>query len=152
VLSVAAGVVQFVDFSSRLIRHIAELNGSDIGNSRRSGELLENAELLQSLTFSIISNLSPETLHRKLTDREEELALLCRECNSTAIELSGILRRLSPGIKLGKWESVKIAFDAFKSERKVASLSQKLEQFKIHLTLNIVADIRYVQNKNPRMK
>lgn len=94
-LSVASSAIQIFDFSSKLWKHIRELYQSESGATLAQEALLLDAERLCSLNSGLSKLLAPENLQRMPTKTEENVVILCDECEDAAGSLVNALQELT---------------------------------------------------------
>ena len=138
-LSVAASAVQFVDFSSRLVAGSLELHNSATGQLEEHIDLEHVTKNLDKLTTDLYCSLSLDTL----TENEQRLHELCRNCHGTAIELSKALDKLKAQ-RGSKWESVVKALRSIWSREKIETLRERLDKHRQELILLILVMLRPV--------
>lgn len=143
-LSVAATVVQFVDFGSKLVSKGKEFYKSP------DGVLLENAELedasgrLQGLSRSL-----EESLYQfvgPLTERDQRLELVVKSCRSIAAELDSRLQKLKLAVPTGKRHSKRKSFrQALKSvwsKEEVMECAERLRELRSELEIHVIIGLR----------
>lgn len=140
-LSIAASVVQFVDFTSKILSTTYELYKSADGAS------LENAER-ETVTKDL------QALNKRLTNRssrrgslaKEEYALetICRGCNVIADELLEKLERIRIKGKHTKWKSLRQALKSIWSESAIDEVSRRLARYRQELDTQLLVLIKYV--------
>jgi hypothetical protein len=159
-LSVASAVVQFVDFSSKIIAGSREIHSSV------SGQLLEHAEL-EEITSSLVElnrdlevSLSGNPPTDKLSPNDRELKSLCEQCQNIAVELLEALAQLkapgdeelkiagknkskSPG-RRSPWKSFKQALLSIWARERIDDMQKRLDRFRGQLVLAILVSLRLV--------
>jgi len=138
-VSLAATVVQFVDFASKVLSKTNELYNSATGAS------LSNSECA-TVTRDLIA------LDKRLTDRsskrgslsKEEYALeaLCRGCNVIADELLEHLEKIKVQGKHKRWKSLRQALKSISSESAVDEISKRLGRYREELDTHLLALIK----------
>lgn len=137
-LSLAATIVQFVDFSSKLISDTAELYRSAEGN------LASNIEL-----STIVTDLSTLSSDLEVRDRDQSayskderaltnLAVQCRELSTKLLDILGDLRVKGPH---KKWKSVRRALRSVWKESEIREIQKRLDSFRSQLTLRPAATL-----------
>ena len=137
-LSVAGTIVQFVDFSIKLLSTTRKLYRSDIGN-------LPDHEELEYVTTDL-SRLAARL--QQAADQEEgfqpsspELQEISRKCDEVAREL---LKRLE-AFKIEKnnaFRSFRVALQASWSKRDLNELVARLNTYRQSIQTHILADLR----------
>jgi hypothetical protein len=140
-LSVAGTIVQFIDFSCRIITASVQLHRSEHG-------ALKVNEVLEVVTSDLVKLTTK--LHRldrasgSVSEDEQALINLCDSCNTVADELLSRLKTLKVQGRHRKWESLRQAIKTVWAEEELSALGRKLITFKQSLELRILVDIRYV--------
>jgi hypothetical protein len=145
-LSVAAAVVQFVEFGSKLLLKGHELHKSPDGASVGNGELETIAKELQQLAHRLLQPLlSIETQDTALKDSEAALVNLSKECSSAAEELLCTLRTLKVvgGSSNRCWKSFRQALKCLWRKEKVEAMANRLQGFRERLNLHVLISMRY---------
>ncbi|KAK4230174.1 hypothetical protein QBC38DRAFT_496912 [Podospora fimiseda] len=134
-LGIAAAVVQFVDFGSRLLHGVVEIHKSE------SGQLTEHAQLAQMSSDLLRLTLEVEdkarffgtTTNYTRSDSEEIFFRLCQECAAISRELGAALARVQDnrsGIgRRSKVSSVGGVFQDFKTALRAIWGSKDAIQF-----------------------
>ncbi len=166
-LSVAGTVVQFVDFSAKLISKSRKLYESS------NGALVENLEL-QAIADSMASMqrkikaaheeigpvYSPVFLDRRQRprgpNREEQLMIqvrrdndkevrsVCQQCAIVAEEFVYALDSLKVRGTNRKWGSFRVALQSIWDERKIEKLGERLNALRAQLDTSILFALRYL--------
>jgi|SRR5271156_5630563 len=138
-LGVASSVVQFVDFTSKLISGSYELYKSDYG-------VVEATSSLEALTSNLIA--VSNDLSRSLKASKsipKELELLCKECVAEASKLLSVLESLKvEGSDRRLWKSFKTALKTIWSQDKIDSFQGRLDSFRQQITMSIVVSLKLV--------
>ncbi|KAF2647413.1 hypothetical protein K491DRAFT_614642, partial [Lophiostoma macrostomum CBS 122681] len=132
-LSIATSIVQFVDFSGRIIFGTWQIYRSPSGLSGDHADLGEITQTLQSLGSKMTSRALSDTV-----EHERELKVLCDNVNAVAQELLDQANLELPS----KWESCLKALQSVWSQQKIHELAQKLDGFRQQLTLLLVIILR----------
>lgn len=143
-VGVASAVVQFVDFSSKLIWGTIKIYRAKQEN-RRGGEDYDD---LQDLTESLVgindrirlelSGLNEATM----SGNDQVVAKLCRECNQIAEELLSALKRLKSGSRNQAWASFVQALRTVWSESEIESLKKTLDSFRTQISMHTLVSVR----------
>lgn len=140
-LSIASSVVQFVDFSSKLISGAHELRNSP------KGQLQQHAEL-ETITKSLVrtsSDFKRSLFHdktRSLSSNEEALQILCEECQALADQLMTALKELKLQGNQGKWRSIQQALKSLWGQEHIEALQKRLDGFRQQLIIGILVALR----------
>ncbi|KAJ0115843.1 hypothetical protein J7T55_004012 [Diaporthe amygdali] len=140
-LSLACSVVQFVDFTSKLLSQSKEIYDSAVGSTKDSEDLEEICTELRDLSQHIVTTSSSQASRfGALDNREQAIQKLAQECSATADELITALRSLS----LNKYPrrraaSVYAALRTVWSRRKIEALEARMDKYRDQLAVNIIA-------------
>ena len=139
-LSVAAAVVQFIDFGGTIIASTYKIHksrgkegeGTDVASiATRLANL--NSELERSATFSPTSQI------------DRDIVILCQQCNKAATSLLDALRELNAASSATLWDSFKIALRTVWSQGEIDALQTRLETYRQQISMHILAGLRYVR-------
>jgi hypothetical protein len=149
-LSIAGNVIQFVDFTSKLISKGSQYYKSIDGALLEHTELSAVAQSLQRLNRGLGASMRleqsmltvrPDLPPQKYNLAEQGLWDANNECYKLAEEFSRALEDLQVSGKHRRWESFRQAFKTVWSEEKVESLYKRLsnarEQLMIHLLVHM---------------
>lgn len=144
-LSLAATVVQFVDFSTKVIS-----KGNALWKSY-DGSLSENSELecvtlrFQNLTKNLRAQ-ARQTGPTHNANGDQSLENICESCIDIAEELCSRLNQLkvSPSHPQRRWKSIRQALKSVWSKEKLQELEGRLARFKDDLNLHIIVALKYV--------
>ena len=92
-LGLAANIVQFVDFGSKLLSGACQLRDSPKGQPEEHAELEAITKNLLKTSSEFKTSIS-EREDGFLSSNEKELQSLCEDCNSLAEQLLGALSKL----------------------------------------------------------
>lgn len=161
-LGLAANVLQFVEFTGKLISKGAEYYHSSDGALLGHAELNAAAENLASLARKINESIKlpiffprgPEPLDRK--ERENYRADKCfymidkglldasRQCYAISLELSAALSALKIPNNPTRWDCFRQALRSVWSEQKINDISRRLDQARDQLMIHLLVDLRLV--------
>jgi len=145
-LSVAAAVVQFVDFGNKLLVKGHELHKSPDGASVGNSELEIIAKELQQLIHRLSQPLpSMEVQGTALNDSEAALVNLSQQCSNVADELLCTLRKLKvvEGSSNRRWKSFRQALKCLWRKEEVEAMVNRLQGFRERLNLHVLVSMRY---------
>ncbi|KAF2801832.1 uncharacterized protein BDZ99DRAFT_552523 [Mytilinidion resinicola] len=138
-LSLATSVVQFVDFSSKLISGSIEIYKSTSGQLEQHNDLKAVTKSLSRLTAKLEKS-DFATIEQSSTNTEE-IVNLCKDCRQTAKELTDILLKLKLQ-KATKRESVVVALKSIWGREKLEDLQHRLDGYRQQLVLLILVALR----------
>ncbi|KIW12470.1 hypothetical protein PV08_09747 [Exophiala spinifera] len=152
-LSIAAAVVQFVDFSCRIISKGNEYHKSIDGSLVENKELEVVAANIQDLSGRLHSTLSSKAkraLRKNLNGRtaqeqdqplsyeEQALQAVVVDCQGFAAELLDALERLKLRGNSTRWKSFRQAFKTIWEKEKIEAMLTKLSQARQQLVVNLL--------------
>jgi hypothetical protein len=140
-IGLVGNIVQFVDFSCKLISGSVRLYGSV------EGALVENSEI-EAVARDVV------LLHEKLkggTTSTSNAAIksICQSCNNVSDELLDALHTLKVKGKYQRWTSLRKAFRSIWSKEKIEELERRLARLRERLNLRIIAELRCVPTQSP---
>jgi hypothetical protein len=144
-LSLAASVVQFLEFGVKLISESSEIYKSTRGLSIEHAEL-EDACLNLGTLSSDLAEASAESTFNTVqrSQKEEGLRRMAVACSKIADELLAALRKMSlHDGRHGKLTSFRQALKNVWGKGKVKSLEARLNKYKQHLSLHLAVISRY---------
>jgi hypothetical protein len=136
IIGLVGNIVQFVDFSGKLIS--------------------KSAELYQSSEDALAENIDTETvtkhlliLNKKLKDTanatgDAPLQRLCVSCHAVAIDLLVALDEVKAKGEQKKWESIRKALRSVWRKGEIEELERRLARFREELNLHLAVDLRCV--------
>lgn len=142
-LSLAGNIIQFVDFSTKLVVKGREQYKSADGASVGDAELEAIAKDLQGVNHRLTSSL--QIAHaRTLTASDEALHKLSEQCSSVAEELIHILDKLKVhGTSNRRWKSFRKALKSLMKKEEVDAIAKRLQHFRDELNIHILVSMRY---------
>lgn len=136
IIGLIANVVQFVDFSGRLIAKTTELYRSS------EGALAENIDAEMATNHLVMLN---NKINGAATiTNNNALKRLCESCKSTADELLAALNKVKVDGKQHRWTSIRKALRNMWNKKQICELEARLARFREELNLHIVVDLRCV--------
>lgn len=142
--SLAASVVQFLEFGAKLISESSEIYKSTRGLTIEYAELEDVCLNLSSLSASLAESSAESTFNTiRRSQKEEALRRMAVACKNIADELLAALRKLNlddgPHRKLNSFRQ---ALRNVWGKGKVKSLETKLNKYKLDLSLHLAAIAR----------
>jgi hypothetical protein len=145
-LSIAAAVIQFVDYSTKVVSKGKELYKSI------DGALSENIELeTASIRLrSLISNLQDSLRHCQQTQQGsvdpsfQALEAICKGCMEVSKELVTELEKLKvpEGHPQKKWKTFRQALKSVWSKERIKEISDRLVTLKSDLDTHVILSLR----------
>jgi len=147
-LSVAAAVVQFVDFGSHLLLDTAEHYKSTTGQNSRNVELSTISERLLLLATDVES-LSGKMRKPRQGSAAERLKTLCGDCKSVNAEMQLTLAKLQASgaskLDLAK-NSFVVALKGVLSDGKLRGLKERMDKIRRDMTMPTLVCLWYNDN------
>ncbi|CZR67814.1 uncharacterized protein PAC_17713 [Phialocephala subalpina] len=139
-LSLAGNIVQFVDFSIRVLGDAHELHKSAEGSLQENLDVETVAGTIRILQMK----LRIQDNHNISGDGKAENLLegLCTSCDETAKELLEVLEKLKVQGKKSPWKSIRQAIKSIKGKADIAEICARLNRFRETLELTILVDLR----------
>ncbi len=134
-IGLIGNIVQFVDFSGKLISKSAQLYHSS------KGALPENTGIETATNHLVLLNNKLKDAATSFSDGA--LESLCISCNTVAEELLAALEKVKVKGEQGKWKSIRKALRSVWSKEEIEGLERRLARFREEVNLHIVADLRY---------
>ncbi|CAI4215998.1 unnamed protein product [Parascedosporium putredinis] len=131
-LGLAANIVQFVEFSTKLIRASKDIYDSASGVTEENRSLESVFEELQTLAF----RLTPPTTGLQ-TDDERALSRLAAECRILSDQMLDLLRKIKPKDPESKRQSAWSAVKDKWNEKEKKELKQRLDNCRNQLELQL---------------
>lgn len=140
---VAANIVQFIDFSSKLFSTGYELHKTGSGATHKNKELGRNTEDLLNLTGDLDNTVQGNESNHGLSQNDLQLHQLAAQCRTICVELHGALERLRVSAQSAGWKTVRAALMSLWGEKKIEDLQKRVEQYRQELILRIIFSLRY---------
>lgn len=134
-IGLVGNIVQFVDFSAKLISKSTQLYHSS------RGALPENADI-ETVTRHLVQ-LSSKLNEPATSTNDGALESLCESCNIVAEQLLKALDKVKVNGQKTKWKSIRKALQIVWSKEEIGELERRLGRFREELNSHVVADLRY---------
>jgi hypothetical protein len=138
-LSIAASVVQFVDFASKILSKTYELYKSADGASLENSEHETVTKDLRALNQRLTNRSSRQG---SLPKEEYALEVICRGCSVIADELLEKLEGIKIKGKHTKWKSLRQALKTIWSESAIDEVSRRLARYRQELDTQLLVLIK----------
>jgi hypothetical protein len=138
-LSLAANIVQFLDFGISLVSKTIEL--------RRDGALRDHAAIstVNDDLVTMVQKLKKSLPHGVLTEDEQAMRDLCQHCIDASQQLQKILKSLELSKQLRVWKnSIRKALMSVRIKKKLDKLKEQLEVYMDQFDRHILVGLRYV--------
>jgi len=142
-LSVAASIVQFVDFAAELLTKGKEIH--------RSGGLSDNNEIeAASSRLHTLSSKLGESLRLNpgpLSEQDQSLEYISQGCVKISVELDALLQNLKVPAwqRHRRWGSLRQAFKSLWSKKEVQKCEEELAKLRDELEIHVLFDLRSVR-------
>ena len=137
IIGLVGNIVQFVDFSGKLISKSTELYQSS------EGALAENIDT-ETATNHLVW-LNSKLQNAATTTGDSALESLCKSCGTAADELLAALDKVKVKGKQDKWKSIRKSLQSVWSKEKIEELERRLAGLKEELNLHVVVNLRYIR-------
>ncbi|KAI1849815.1 hypothetical protein JX266_004764 [Neoarthrinium moseri] len=129
----AAGILNFIEFSSTLVRGTLEVYHSTSGtttDNTHSGKLLAD---LQEVTQELEVRFDVESGDQTA----KALATLATKCMELSNELAAILQKLEARGRNKRWKSFQVAFFGVVKQNSIASIEKRLAEYRSQIILRL---------------
>jgi len=143
-LGVAGTVVQFVDFSSKLISKGNEYHRSVSGALVEHTELRAIAENMAVLSAGLDKSMNTirSTKRAIMSPEERSLQNVVEDCRKIALEFIEVLDRFTISGTSQRWKSFRQAFKTMWNKEKIEDTLRKLNMAREQLVINLLVVIR----------
>jgi hypothetical protein len=146
-LSVAAAVVQFVDFTSGLLSSTYSIYTSKTGDTKPHADLQTITTSLENVSNALLRSLTEAETQKGgkagSSKNDEDLARLCRECSSIADELLRALSKLRGQGNHNIWNSFCQALRTVWKQPEISALQMRLKEYREQISMIILVSVRY---------
>jgi hypothetical protein len=141
---IAANIVQFVEFSSKVFSTGYRLGDSGYGGVKTNQSVETIATDLRQVTRALEDSLQQQDCKQLLTQNELDLLNLAGKCKDVTSELFIALGRLKIQGKPGKWNTFRAALKTVLKEEEIKTLEKQIAGFRQQLIIRILMSFRYV--------
>ena len=141
-ISLASAVVQFLDFSCKLITEGHELYKSSHGTLQKYIELERIAIDIRTHNNAIREKDRLSNSTRPLSEDEKAIQGLSLECRRIAGDLLTVLKQLKTRSPHGKWDSFHKALLSAWKRGTIEDLSRRLAQAQVQINSRLIAMMR----------
>lgn len=146
--STAGTVIQFVDFSLKLLSAGCELYNSATGALYTNEELEYTARNISQLARRLRQPLHPESLTR-VTQEGADLQRICDKCDEIAQDLLKRLESLRMAGGKGVLKSFRYALKTYWAKEDLDILVDRLEKIREILEMTVLVELRYRHQGSP---
>lgn len=137
--SLACGVIQVIDFSTKVLSQFREIY--------KNGSLSEN-ETIESMAeclTTLRADLQPSTPSTGTqTAGDKDLIQLSTKCSNMAKGLVAELQSLKVGSTGSRWEAMSVTFRNLKKKGTIDRMQKRLDECRKTLDTKVLADLRLV--------
>ena len=150
-VSLASSVIQFVDFSTKLIAKGREIRHSSEGTTERNFELSLISTRLTTLSANLHNAMRMKaSSSHGLTEDERTLMRLAEASKNVSEKLASALEALKiRGLVDGKWSGLRAALKLCWGQEKIQELETRLDSLRKQLAMQLLLGMRYVYLQNP---
>lgn len=133
----AANIIGFVDFSSKLVKAAAEVRRSSSGTTQGIQDAAAASETLQAMLADLQTPQIPNTC----SDEDKNLLRLANDCKNTCADLEQLIRKIR-----GKPSSSGVgpAWRAWRKSGEISALEIKLARFRAQILGHVTTMMRYL--------
>lgn len=143
--SLAGTVIQFLDFTTSLIRTTVEIHGSIRGRSSEVSSLEEAYTALSEFSSELeTSNQKSQGVPSEIRVQITSLNRLSTSCKEDCDKLLKIIGKLTSGGSGRRWKSFKAAVSSLRKQDEIAMLEKRVSRTQNTLTLCICEIAKYV--------
>ncbi|KAH7145540.1 hypothetical protein B0J13DRAFT_607193 [Dactylonectria estremocensis] len=133
-LSLASNIVQFIDFSSKLIKTAAEVRRSASG---ATGELDDVAAMGENLQL-LLRGLRTPRVPASAPEDAQRLAALASKCGSVCMELETLVKKIKRKGSTSGAGGFRVAWRVMNQSGKLTSLEKRLDSYRSQILSHIV--------------
>ena len=141
-LSVAANVLQVVDFSARIVSKTSELYNSAHGQLVQHTDITTTTSDLHRLTLKLSESIAPQNVPTVLSEDDQALHVLCKGCIDVSQELQHGLNELRVTGFPSKWKSLRKALKTIWTKGHISELQSRLASYREQLDSRILVGIK----------
>lgn len=141
-LTVASSVVQFVDFSIKIISKGNQYYKSADGVLQQNAEHIATADAFRRLSYGLSRSLIALSQERKLSDDEKALQLAAQNCKNLASTLRDTVDKLRLPENNKRWKSFRHAIKTYWSKEEIEDMLGKLRSVREELVIHLLVVMR----------
>ncbi|KAL0943905.1 uncharacterized protein CTRU02_201792 [Colletotrichum truncatum] len=138
-LGLASNIVQFIDFSSNLVRDAAKVYQSASG---LPAELQDVAVVTESLE-SYMGRLSISQHNPTPSASDKAFATLANNCRSTCAELQQLVEKVKGKEPRSRKDSFRVAWRALRQKGKLEELEKRLDRYRSQILSQLLFILKY---------
>jgi hypothetical protein len=137
-IGLASNVLQFIDFSYKVISGVNKIRSSATGMTPENERLSVLVEDLNVVTQNLVRGAPAKT------ENERQLSALAANCHELSGELYQILRRLRVGNKNSKWEGLMVKWHSVRKEKDIDVIERRLHGYQSQILIRLQVMFRFV--------
>ncbi|OCL06397.1 hypothetical protein AOQ84DRAFT_390221 [Glonium stellatum] len=141
-LGLAGNIVQFVDFSCKIVTAGSDIYNSASGMTAKHEQLEKATQRLYDLTRNLDESRKHIVASRRLTPADTAQGVILQDCQNIASELLAALSSLKSQGRLGKLESLRQALINLWSQGRIEEMDKRLERLRQLLVTNILISMQ----------
>ena len=141
-LTVACSVVQFVDFSVKLISKGNQYYKSTDGDLQQNTEHIANANAFRQLSHGFSKSLDALSKEQKLSHDEKALQLAAQNCKILASTLRTTVDRLRLPENNKTWKSFRHALKTYWNKEEIEDMLRRLRSLREELVIHLLVVMR----------
>jgi hypothetical protein len=139
-LGLAANIITFIDFGFRVVSQARNVRDSFHGTTAEARELDLILQDVEKLNEAVLNH---QNTRKKLTQDEERLLEMARECKKLATQLRESLNPLKMRDGRSKsMESMRVVISSFLHERSIMSLQKRPETLETRVRSNLASALQ----------
>lgn len=138
-IGLASNVLQFIEFSYKIISGVNEIRSSETGMTPENERLSVMVEDLNSVTQNLLTSAPAKT------ENERQLNVLAANCHELSEELYQLLRRLRAGNKNSKWEGLMVKWHSVRKEKDIDAIERRLHGYQSQIMIRLQVMFRFVR-------
>lgn len=140
-LGLASNVLQFVDFSSNLVRDAAKVYHSTSGLPAE----LEDVVIITDSLDSYMGRLSPPALSPSAPADNKALIALVSSCQETCRDLKQLVENIKGKDPGSRRDSFRVAWRSLRSKGRLEELEKRLDRYRSQILSHLVYMLRYAR-------
>lgn len=138
VVSLAGNILQFVDFSRKLIHDINESYGSKEGSALNARSLEYTTQSLQDLCKSLAESRKKAQQQSVATlPAKDPLIELAQGCEAATVDLISTLEELKAKDPYSNWSNIKSAVRSHWKSRQLTDMQVRIEMYRSQLMTHL---------------
>lgn len=137
-LGLASNILQFVEFSSKIVRGASTVYQSASG---LPAELQDVAAITRSLGFHM-NKLVPPAIDSTKSSGGDALIELANGCRKTCAELQQVMEKIRGKEPGSRRDSLRVAWRALRQKEKLEELERRINRYRSQILTQLLFDMR----------